>query len=114
MLPGKRRLIAGLAGVVAAVLFVDVDPMKWYHEQSAVYSVDKNDLFNYITSPGDVKDVSQDADKLVHSKPLNGSSDSGSIYERGVLALILGPKFNFSSHSGSRRLKVCLPSTRLR
>ena len=65
MLPGKRRLIAGLAGVVAAVLFVDVDPMKWYHEQSAVYSVDKNDLFNYITSPGDVKDVSQDADKLV-------------------------------------------------
>ena len=57
MLPGKRRLIAGLAGVVAAVLFVEVDPMKWYHEQTAVYSVDKNELFDYITSPGDVKDV---------------------------------------------------------
>ena len=61
MLPGKRRLIAGLAGVVAAVLFVEVDPMKWYHEQSAVYSVDKNELFDYITSPSDVKDVTSSA-----------------------------------------------------
>ena len=54
---GRRRLIAGLFGVVAAVLFVEVDPTKWYHEQTAVYSVDKNELFDYITSPGDVKDV---------------------------------------------------------
>ena len=58
MLPaGRRRLIAGLSGVVAAVLFVEVDPTKWYHEQTAVYSVDKNELFNYITSPGEVKEV---------------------------------------------------------
>ena len=57
MIPGKRRFIAGLAGVVAAVLFVEVDPMKWYHEQTAVYSVDKTELFDYITSPGDVQDV---------------------------------------------------------
>ena len=64
MLPGKRRLIAGLAGVVAAVLFVEVDPMKWYHEQAAVYSVDKNELFDYITSPGEVKEVSKDERQL--------------------------------------------------
>ena len=57
MLQSKRTLISGLAAVLAAVLFVDVDPMKWYQEQSAVYSVDKNELFKYITSPGEVKEV---------------------------------------------------------
>ena len=68
MLSGKRRLIAGLAGVVAAVLFVEVDPMKWYHEQAAVYSVDKNELFDYITSPGEVKEVSKDEDKYSRNR----------------------------------------------
>ena len=68
MLQSKRTLISGLAAVLAAVLFVDVDPMKWYQEQSAVYSVDKNELFKYITSPGEVKEVTTQKNTFWHGR----------------------------------------------
>ncbi len=53
----RRTTIASAVGIAAAFCLVEVDPMTWYHEETASYSVGKEKLFNYVTEPSEVHEV---------------------------------------------------------
>ena len=54
----KRLIWTASASALIALLFAEINPRLWEHEEMAVYSVNQTELFRYITKTSEVPEVS--------------------------------------------------------